>query len=237
MIQLIPSIYIKQGKAVLPIGDLEYEYLPLSPLEIALDFKEKGFKTVEIIDIDGVETDEIFNLESIRLIKDYTQLEVFYGGGVNTDDEVRYAFEYGADKVICSSIAVKRADLFEGWLLTYGRNKIVLGVDILEDKAQGRDVKPGTQPDALEYIDGFYRKGVLYVKCSSLVATHNRLGADIALFNQIKNRFPDMKIVAAGGITSTKDIDQLREMNIYGVSFAKAWYKNELSITDLQRYL
>ena len=233
MIQLIPTIYVKQGKAICNYIDGNYQILSATPLEIAIKLKEEGFKKIEVIDIDGVETDEIENIESLKQISAYTGLEVYFGGGVNTDDEVRLAFEYGASLVICSSIAAKRRDLFEGWLLTYTRNKLVLGVDVFNNQLYAHGQKHNEDIDVIDYIDHFYKLGILHVKINSLNATEPNL----VLINKVKNRFPDLKLIVTGGVTSVEEIALLKELGIHQATIEVDFEQNNFNKTILKAFL
>ncbi len=233
MIQLIPTIYVKQGQAISNYANGKFITLNSTPLEIAIKLKEEGFKKIEVIDIEGVETDEIENIESLKQISAYTGLEVYFGGGVNTDDEVRLAFEYGASLVICSSIAVKRRDLFEGWLLTYTRNKLVLGVDVLNNQLYTHGAKVDENIDVLDYIEHFYKLGILHVKINSL----NSNEPNLVLINKVKNRFPDLKLIVTGGVNSVNEISQLNELGIHQATIDVDIEKMNFNRTNLKAFL
>ena len=59
-----------------------------------------------------------------------TSLEIDFGGGVKTDEDIRRVFEAGANMVTAGSIAVKDPGLVMKWLKEYGPEKIILGADV-----------------------------------------------------------------------------------------------------------
>ena len=71
----------------------------------------------------------------MEAIHGYTDLELDFTGGINTDGDISKAYEYGADYITAASIAVERKELFASWICySYGREKITLGADALNGK-------------------------------------------------------------------------------------------------------
>jgi phosphoribosylformimino-5-aminoimidazole carboxamide ribotide isomerase len=239
MIHIIPSIFVKEGKCAVikDANNDSYTLLKESPLDLALKFEDHGIKKVQLIDLDGVETDTVKNLNSLSEISRFTNLEVEFGGGVNTDDEIRLAFEYGANQVSCSTLPSRQKELFGAWIVTYGRNKLILSVDTVDDKVNiyGETRNQATE-DVLQYIDYFYHFSILYVKCTDLNSLGGANGPTFDLYNKIKNRFPDLKLIASGGIRNIDDIRLLQEQGMYAAVFGKAFYDGRITFDDLKKF-
>lgn len=238
MIHIIPSIFVKDGKciAISENHSCKYSFLKDSPLDLALQFQDVGIKKVQLIDLDGVETDIVKNLHCLSDISSLTKLEVSFGGGVNTDDEIRLAFDYGANKVICSTLRTNEKELFGSWIFTYGRDKIILSVDTVGNKVNAfGESHLDAKQDVLDYIDYFNHFGILYVKCTELTAIESATGPTYDLYNKVKNRFPNLKLIASGGVRTIDDIKRLQEQGLYAVVFGKAFYEGKITLEEIKK--
>ena len=75
-----------------------------------------------------------------------TNLKVDFGGGIKSAEDLRIAFESGANQITGGSIAVKEPDTFLGWLKYYGGDKIILFRRACQDvRADFIRVNQGTQ--------------------------------------------------------------------------------------------
>jgi len=86
------------------------------------------------VDLDGAKSQQIINYKILEQITSKTKLKVDFGGGVKSDDDVRIAFECGANQITIGSIAVQNPTLFEEWISKYGTEKIILGADVKDRK-------------------------------------------------------------------------------------------------------
>jgi phosphoribosylformimino-5-aminoimidazole carboxamide ribotide isomerase len=239
MIHIVPSILVKDGKCALIKNDSadQYTFLKEKPLDLALKFEDHGIKKIQLIDLDGVITDTVKNLHTLSDISAFTTLEIAFGGGVNTDAEIRLAFEYGAHQVSCSTLPSREKELFGAWLVSYGRNKLILGVDAIDQKVNiyGESRKQAKE-DVLDYIDYFYQFSVLYIKCNTLSGDESSVGPNFDLYNKINNRFPDLKLIASGDIRSIDDLVRLQEQGIYAAVLGNALYDGSISFEELKKF-
>jgi len=60
-------------------------------------------------------------------------------------------------------------------------------------------------------------------------------GPNFDLYKKLKDRFPDLKINASGGISSVKDLQKLKELGIHGAIIGKAIYEGRISLRQLKR--
>ena len=147
------------------------------------------------------------------------------------------AFECGASYITAASIAVHKPDIFGSWLVTYGRNKITLGADCLNNKIAIKGWTKRTTIDVFDHISHFYERGLLYLKTTDVAKDGNLEGPAFDLYKEILKRFPDIRLLASGGVRSMEDIEKLDEMGIFGVIFGKAYFENKLKLEDLKKFL
>jgi phosphoribosylformimino-5-aminoimidazole carboxamide ribotide isomerase len=58
-------------------------------------------------------------------------------------------------------------------------------------------------------------------------------GPNFALYKKLINRFPEMKIIASGGVSSIEDVEKLRYVGVEGVIIGKAIYEGRIKLEEL----
>lgn len=239
MIQIIPSITVMKGRtARFTQGDFSQETVyDQSPLEVAKQFEDAGVSRVHLVDLEGARRGASINFEVLESIARHTELEVSFSGGLYTDGDIIKAYEYGANSIIAATIAAYRADYFASWILSYGRERIILGADSINGKVAIRGWQKDTEIDLYEHIDYFFSRGLKYVKTTDIPKHGTMSGPSVELYQEILDRFPGICLLASGGVRSIDDIETLRELGVWGVVFGKAFYEGALTLKDLERYL
>jgi len=238
MIQIIPAIDLIEGKCVrLTQGDYgQKKIYNENPLEVALQFEDAGLKRLHLVDLDGAKAKKVVNWKVLERIAAKTSLHVDFGGGVQSDDDLKIVFESGAKQVTGGSIAVKQPDLFEHWLKTYGGEKIILGADAKNEKIAVSGWEEGTAIWVYDFVEEYVEKGVKYTISTDVAKDGLLQGPSFDLYKNLQDKCPDLNIIASGGIAGIEDVEKLAEMNIYGVIIGKAIYENRISLADLQRF-
>ncbi|MDR6803183.1 phosphoribosylformimino-5-aminoimidazole carboxamide ribotide isomerase [Dyadobacter sp. BE34] len=238
MIQIIPAIDLIEGKCVrLTQGDYgQKKIYNENPLEVALQFEDAGLKRLHLVDLDGAKAKKVVNWKVLEKIASKTLLHVDFGGGVQSDDDLKIAFESGAKQVTGGSIAVKQPDLFEHWLKTYGGDRIILGADAKNEKIAVSGWEEGTSIWVYDFVEEYVAKGVKYTISTDVAKDGLLQGPSFDLYKNLQDKCPDLNIIASGGIAGIEDVEKLAEMNIYGVIIGKAIYENRISLSDLQRF-
>ncbi|MFN3406065.1 MAG: HisA/HisF-related TIM barrel protein [Cytophagaceae bacterium] len=239
MIQIIPAISIYGLKvARLHHHDLNdvvmYEEMPL---DLAIKFEQHGIKRVHIIDLEGAKKGRVVNVDVIEMIKGYTNLEVDFGGGISEDDDIRIAFEYGASSVHAATIAATNRELFSSWIISYGGNRIMLSADCINGKISTKGWTKNTDIDIKDHIRYYYEQGVQMVKVTDIGLDGKLEGPAFDLYKELIQEFPDIKLIASGGVRSVEDIDRLQDIGVYSVIFAKAMYEGKIKLEELGRFL
>lgn len=160
MIELIPAIDIIDGKCVrLSQGDYDSKKVyNENPVEVAKEFEAHGIRRLHVVDLDGAASQHVVNYRTLERIAGRTSLVIDFGGGVKTDEDLRIAFESGAQMVTGGSIAVKNPGLFGRWIETYGGGKIILGADVKERRIAVNGWKDESACELFPFLD---RKSVV----------------------------------------------------------------------------
>ena len=134
--RIIPAIDILGGKCVrLTKGDYTTsKTYNENPLEVAKAFENSGIEYLHLVDLDGAKSSGIVNHTVLEQIATKTNLKIDFGGGLKSDEDVRIAFECGANQITGGSIAIKQPEVFEKWIKQFGAAKIILGADVNHGK-------------------------------------------------------------------------------------------------------
>ena len=239
VIELIPAIDIIDGKCVrLSQGDYNSKKVYNdNPVEVAKEFEANGIHRVHIVDLDGAASAHVVNYRTLEQIAAQTSLIVDFGGGIKDDGDLEIAFESGAQMVTVGSIAVKQPDLFLKWLKQYGSDKIILGADAKDRKIAVNGWKEDSVKDLLPFLKEYTDEGVSKVICTDISMDGMLQGPSITLYKEILEQFPQMYLIASGGVSSVGDIEALVEAGSPAVIFGKALYEGRISLKELYRFI
>ena len=235
MIELIPAIDIINGQCVrLTKGDYDQKTVyHESPAEVAREFEQLGFQRLHVVDLDGAKSKHIVNSEVLRHITTKSRLTVDFGGGIKTDDDIEKAFEAGASMVTVGSIAVTQPDLFLGWLDKYGTDRMILGADVRNGKISINGWKEDSTEDLLPFLKKYIDHGVKTVLCTEISKDGTLQGPAIELYKQVMAEYPQLHLIASGGVSSIDDIKALDAAGIPAVVFGKAIYEGKINLKEL----
>ena len=234
MIELIPAIDIINGQCVrLTKGDYDQKTVYGKPLDMALEFERIGYKRLHVVDLDGAKSKHIVNDEVLREITNRTQLVVDFGGGIKTDEDLEKAFAAGASMVTIGSIAVTQPELFLGWLEKYGAERMILGADVRHGKICINGWKEDSSEDLLPFLKKYVDAGVKNVLCTEISKDGTLAGPAISLYQQIMEAYPELHLIASGGVSSKEDIIALDKAGIPAVVFGKAIYEGKINLKEL----
>ena len=234
MIELIPAIDIINGQCVrLTKGDYDQKTVYGKPLDMALEFERIGYKRLHVVDLDGAKSKHIVNDAVLREITSSTNLVVDFGGGIKTDEDIEKAFAAGASMVTIGSIAVTNPDLFMGWLEQYGTDRMILGADVRHGKISINGWKEESAEDLLPFLKKYVETGVRNVLCTEISKDGTLAGPAIELYQKIMDAYPQLHLIASGGVSSLNDIIALNAAGIPAVVFGKAIYEGKINLKEL----
>jgi phosphoribosylformimino-5-aminoimidazole carboxamide ribotide isomerase len=237
-IKIIPAIDIIGGKCVrLSQGDYDRKTVyNENPLEVARMFEDAGINRLHLVDLDGAKAKHIVNYKVLEQIASKTKLVIDFGGGLNSDEDLKVAFESGAAMVTGGSIAVKEPDVFLSWLEKFGSEKIILGADAKDGKIAVSGWQESTELSVIEFIAEFHQKGISKVISTDISRDGMLSGPAFELYTEIMETLPKVEIIASGGIASMEDIYKLAEMGVPGVITGKAIYEGKVRLKEIEKY-
>lgn len=242
MIQVIPSIAIRKGKVVKmrkgdPSSEKAYDE---NPLDLSKRFEDHGIEVIHLVDLDGAESGAPKNFHVLEAIANHTDLKIDFTGGISTDGDISSAYEFGADYITASSIAITNPELFASWIVSYGREKITLSADVTDIQTKQvafRGWQKKSDLKLIEHLRFFHERGLKYAKCTDISRDGVLEGPAFGFYEEILGTFADLKILASGGIRGVEDIQRLNDIGIFAVIFGKTYYEGMLQLKDLERFL
>ena len=239
MIEIIPAIDIIDGKCVrLTQGDYgKQKTYSDNPLEVAKLFEGYGVRRLHVVDLDGAKSSHVVNLRVLEQIASHTDLVIDFGGGIKSENDLTLSFNAGASMLTIGSLAVKNPDLVKGWLKDYGAERFIIGADVKDEKISINGWKEEGEDTLYPFLERYTSEGVVNVLCTDISRDGMLQGPSLTLYENILKRFPELHLIASGGVGGVDDIRKLNEMGLPAVVFGKAFYEGLIRIEQLKEFL
>jgi len=234
--RIIPAIDLIEGKCVrLSKGDYNTKKIyNNNPLEVAKEFEDNGIEYLHLVDLDGAKSQQIVNHKILELIATKTNLKIDFGGGLKSNEDLKIAFNCGAQQITGGSVASHYPVLFLEWLETYGSDKIILGADCINRKIATNGWLETAEDDVVDYIDAYKEKGIKTVICTDVAKDGMLQGISTELYREIlaTNK---INLIASGGVANMDDVFKAEELGCEGVIIGKAIYEGKITLKELQK--
>jgi phosphoribosylformimino-5-aminoimidazole carboxamide ribotide isomerase len=208
-----------------------------SPLELAKMYEANGIERLHLVDLDGAKAGAVQNWQVAEEISSQTKLIVDFGGGVKTKEDVHRIINLGISYVTVGSIAVKNQDAFLDWILEFGANRFLLGADVRDELIMVSGWTEKSTLSLIPFLEKYCEQGISSVFCTDVSKDGKLEGPSVELYKKIITHFPEMKLIASGGVSSMIDLDTLAEIGCSGVIIGKAIYEHKISIKELTDFI
>ena len=239
MIEIIPAIDIINGRCVrLTSGDFDRktEY-PLDPVVVAGRFEAAGLRRLHMVDLDGARSGTPKNLNVLERVATATSLKIDFGGGLRTREDLELVFSAGAAIANVGSIAAKQPDEFFSWAARYGAEKLLVGADARDGMIAVDGWRTQTEISLFEFLKGLVDRSIKEVFVTDIALDGAMAGPSVDVYRDIRNAYPEVRLIASGGVRSVEDIDDLERIGCSGVIIGKALYEGGLRLEKLSKYV
>ena len=232
---IIPAIDIINGKCVrLTKGDYTKQKIyNEDPVEVAKQFAGVGLKRLHIVDLDGAKAGKICNINVLENIVAATNMVIDFGGGVKNINDVEAVLNAGASMVTIGSLAVKRPALLEEWLMEFGSDKFLIGADVLDEKIKISGWLEDSGINIFDFVGTLISLGATNIFCTDISKDGMMEGPSINLYKKIIEQYPEINLIASGGVSHIDDVLQLKEIGCTGVIIGKAIYENLITMKQI----
>ncbi len=232
---IIPAIDIYDGKVVrLSKGDFkEVSFYHKNPVQQAQIFEEAGFSLIHVVDLEGAKTGKFKVLNIIKEIKEKTKIKIQFGGGIRDGKTAMQAFNAGIDFAVIGSVAVKNRDEFKLIVEKFSSEKIVTAADVLNEKVYISGWTEEATISLNDLIEYCMELGIRKFICTDISQDGTMKGLNTNLYKKLSDHFPEIKIVASGGVKDIEEIKKVKKINPYAVVVGKAIYEGKIDLKEL----
>jgi phosphoribosylformimino-5-aminoimidazole carboxamide ribotide isomerase len=232
--RIIVALDVIGGKCVrLTRGDFKTKKIyNEDPLEIALKIENNGINYLHLVDLDGAKNKKVENIKVLEKIAWKTKLKIDFGGGLRSYEDIITVVNAGARQITLGSGAVTDPNLFIECLARLGQEKLILGADCIDRKVSTGGWLESSDKEIISFITDYKLKGVKYTICTDIKKDGMLKGPATALYREILGAVK-IKLIASGGISSIRDIEDVREAGCEGVIIGKAVYEGKITLNDL----
>lgn len=238
--KIIPAIDIIEGRCVrLTEGDFKrsttYQHDPLS---LALEFEQAGCRQLHLVDLEGAKTGKPQNVEILEQLCSRTTLEIDFSGGIRRTEDVESAFSAGAAKIAVGSIALRSPETFRGWLQNFGKSRFILSADVRDERIAVAGWQEQTTVCLYDFIESFCMNNKLDTVTITDISKDGKMqGPSLPLYIRLREKFPELNLIASGGVRSIADLKKLNSIGMHGAIVGKALYENGISLVEIKDYL
>lgn len=232
---IVPAIDLINGQCVrLTKGDYDTtKVYNTNPLEVAQEFEAAGLTHLHLVDLDGARKREVVNWDILENIAKNTSLKIDFSGGLSDAEQVKRAFDLGAYKVTIGSIAVKRPDTFKQWIVDHGAENMILGADVIGRNIAIHGWESTSEVSIMDFIHGYHLCGIRTVMCTDVSKDGMLQGAAVDLYQEILQQFPDLQLIASGGVSNIQDLKDLKAAGCAYAIVGKAIYEGRVTLDEL----
>ncbi|MFA5805094.1 MAG: 1-(5-phosphoribosyl)-5-[(5-phosphoribosylamino)methylideneamino]imidazole-4-carboxamide isomerase [Melioribacteraceae bacterium] len=235
---IIPAIDILDGKVVrLTKGDFatakSYSEHPFDQAKVYDDF---GFEQVHIVDLSGSKDGKISTIKIIDEIKRNTKLKIEFGGGIRSLDDASNLLSVGVNQIVIGSLPFVDRLEFEKIIKIIPPDKIIIAADTIRGKIV---MKGWSENSALEisvYITQCKGYGLNNFLITDVDKDGMLEGPNFRLYQNLKDIFPDIFIIASGGMSNMDDLIRLDKLKCSAAVVGKAIYENKISLKELAEF-
>jgi phosphoribosylformimino-5-aminoimidazole carboxamide ribotide isomerase len=240
---IFPAIDLQKGQCVrLEQGDFERATVYNSdPINMARNFAEAGATWLHVVDLDGARDGQSRQLDLIATLAQRSPLKLQVGGGIRETATIEQLFSAGVKRIVIGSLAVKNWRLVEGWIRYFGPERVALAFDVRLDKDGEPEVlthgwQSSSNQSLWELLDLYSDSGLKTVLCTDVGRDGMLAGPNVELYGMFKNRFPDVDVLASGGVSGLDDLLALAKEGLAGAVVGKAIYEGRIDLASaLQR--
>lgn len=234
--RIIPAIDIIDGKCVrLVQGDYAQKTIyNENPLDVAKSFEKAGLTHLHLVDLDGAKAGKVVSWDVVEKITSGTSLKVDFGGGIKTTAEVERLLNTGVTQVNLGSIAVRDPEKITGWIQQFGADSIILSADVKNEMISIDGWQENSTINIVAFLRDYIQRGIKHVTCTDIGTDGMLTGPNIELYKKILLSFPQLHLIASGGVGSLDDLHELKQIGADGVIVGKAIYEGRISLDDLK---
>ncbi|MEK2587761.1 1-(5-phosphoribosyl)-5-[(5-phosphoribosylamino)methylideneamino]imidazole-4-carboxamide isomerase [Lentilactobacillus buchneri] len=233
--QIIPAIDLKNQQSVrLYQGDFQQTtVISKSPLQQAVAIDSVGLKNLHLVDLDGAKSGRPVNRALIEQICAQTDLKVEVGGGIRSLSQINTYLTSGVNRVILGSAALNNPKLVQQAIEQFGADQIVVGIDGKDGRVAVSGWLEQSSVEMGELMASMVAFGVNTFVVTDISRDGTMTGPNTAQLSSLQAKFPQVTVVASGGIRNVSDLEDLQTAGIKAAIVGKAMATGDLPLDVL----
>lgn len=226
---IIPAIDIQNGKCVrLMQGKFDTAKQYGNPVILAKEWQNLGAKRLHIVDLDGAKNGTMKNFDVIKKIVLTIQIPIQVGGGIRDEKTIQQLFAIGVEKVILGSLLFENLTLFKTAIEKYSE-KIIVAIDVKDEIVMTNGWIKNSKKNLWDLLKDLEIIGVKKIIITDIQKDGMLSSPNFSLFKKCLE-FTTLPIVASGGVSSKKDIEELENIGMNEVIVGKALYERKIDL-------
>lgn len=241
-VRVIPCLDVAGGRVVKGVNFLNLRDQG-DPVELAHQYAEQGADEITFLDVTATVDNRATMYDLVQATAEQVFIPLTVGGGVRSVDDVSRLLASGADKVGVNSAALARPELIEEISERFGRQVLVLSLDIKRSvqTVSGFSVtthggRTDTGRDALAWAAEALDRGAGELLVNSIDADGTRDGFDVELIREMR-ALSNVPVIASGGAGKVSDFPPAIAAGADAVLAASVFHSGLLSVSDVKREL
>ncbi|ABZ93376.1 1-(5-phosphoribosyl)-5-[(5- phosphoribosylamino)methylideneamino] imidazole-4- carboxamide isomerase [Leptospira biflexa serovar Patoc strain 'Patoc 1 (Ames)'] len=239
---VLPAIDLLDNEAVrLLQGDYSKKTVySSSPEKMIQVFEEQGATLIHIVDLNAAKTGKSENEKTIKKIKEKCTVDLELGGGIRTIDNMKFYDGLGVSRLILGTVAVEEPNVVEKAVSLFGQDRIVIGVDAKNGYVRTKGWESNSGILYKDFLTTMYGMGIRHVIFTDIARDGMMEGPNTLAYAELLETFPDLQLVASGGVSSKEDLVELYDKTngkLFGAITGKAIYEGKLDLKESIRIL
>ena len=229
--KVIPAIDLMNGQVVrLYKGNPNQKTVYSdNPIEIAKKWEANGADMLHLVDLDAT-LGRGSNLLIIKKILKQISIPIQVAGGLRDESTITDVSKI-SNRVVLGTLAFKDKSTLKKLLSNLGAEKIVISVDHIDGEIVIHGWQKETGIKLIDAMQEFLAMGFSEFLLTNVSRDGTLQGPDLKFLSQAC-QLDKAHVIASGGISSIKDVQDVKQKNAFGVILGKALYENKISIQE-----
>jgi len=238
--RIIPCLDIKDGWTVKGVN-FESIREAGNPVELAKTYAEQGADELVLLDISATNEGRSTFIPVVKAVASQVNIPFVVGGGISSVETAFELLRAGADKIAVNTSAVKRPELIRELAERFGKQCVVVAVDVKRNGNQWNVYINGGRIDtgmnALEWIKTAVSLGAGELLLTSMDGDGTKNGFDLAFYKAVESCV-NVPIIASGGAGNADHFKELfTQTTVTGGLAASIFHFGEITIPALKEQL
>ncbi len=193
----------------------------------------KGARYLHVVDLDGALAGEPKNLKYVFEMVKALRIPIELGGGIREYSVLKKILDKGVRRVILGTSAIKDEKFLRKAIDKFGK-RVVVGIDARKGYAAVKGWKDQTKVKAVDLALEMQELGVKTIIYTDIDKDGLLTGPNVKACKEMAQKVK-MEVIASGGVTTLRDVANLRAVEKYGVSGAivgKSLYSGDLDLKE-----